>query len=536
MRITKDGLTVLHHGKDNSDHLRNVQLVAPTDATAASAILCSDTDAAFATFIHTALGIPVLPTLLRAVRKGYLASYPRRTANSVTSYLSLTAATARGHLDQHRQGLDSTSMDDPSDDPEEVDHPPLPRGTVFTKTISLPQSAHLDLTGRFPIKALSGSEYVFISVLDGYTHFEPIASRHQSNYIDAYKNTINFWDKVGHKPLFQRLDNETSAALETYAAKNNFLVQYCPPCQHRSLKAEGAIRTFKNHFISKLCTFAIDFPLTLWDTLLTQAELFLNHLLSHRPNPNILSAYEGLHRRQFDFRAHPIAPAGTKVIIHSKPTARGTWAPHGVLGFYLGLVQQHYHYFSVWAIETQSIRVTDTLAWILDKSQLPNVGLHDIALAATKDLAAAIMTIAASHPGTARLRQLNDPSHTMLADLKALLQSFSPQTASPTVPGEGTDEIPTDTSLCPPTASTAVQFGDAAVTATVTGMATTYELVPATDTIPTDILRSPLIQPPHIAHTTSEQRVHSEDTSPPPPLPQIVLTRSEERRVGKECW
>ena len=142
----------------------------------------------------------------------------------VTSYLSLTAATARGHLDQHRQGLDSTSTDEQSDDPEEVDHPPLPRGTVFTKTISLSQTAHSDLTGRFPIKALSGSEYVFISVLDGYIHCEPIASRHQSNYVNAYKNTINFWDKVGHKPLFQRLDNETSIALETYAAKNNILI------------------------------------------------------------------------------------------------------------------------------------------------------------------------------------------------------------------------------------------------------------------------------------------------------------------------
>ena len=500
MHVTKDGLTVLHHGKEKSDHLWNVQLVPPTNATSASAILRSDTDAAFATFIHTALGSPVLSTLLRAVRKGYLASYPRLTANMVTSYLSLTAATARGHLDQHRQGLDSTSTDEQSDDPEEVDHPPLPRGTVFTKTISLSQTAHSDLTGRFPIKALSGSEYVFISVLDGYIHCEPIASRHQSNYVNAYKNTINFWDKVGHKPLFQRLDNETSIALETYAAKNNILIQYCPPGQHRSLKAERAIRTFKNHFISTLCTVAIDFPLTLWDKLLPQAELCLNHLLPHGPNPNI-SAYEGLHGRQFDFRAHPIAPAGTKVIIHNKPTARGTWAPHGALGFYLGPAQQHYRCFSVWAVDTQSIRVTDTLAWILDKSQLPNVGPHDIALAAIKDLAAAITTLAASHPETAHLRQLDDPPHTMLADLKAFVQSFSPQTAPPIVQGEDT----------------------AAVTATDAGMATTY-IAPATDTFPTDILLSPLPQPPHIVHTTSEQRVHSEATSPPLPLTQTVLT------------
>ena len=72
------------------------------------------------------------------------------------------------------------------------------------------------------------------------------------------------------------------------------------------------------------------------DKLLPQAELCLNHLIPYGANPNI-SAFEGLHGCQFDFRAHPIAPAGTKVHIHDKPTGRSSWAPHGVLGFILDL-------------------------------------------------------------------------------------------------------------------------------------------------------------------------------------------------------
>ena len=137
-----------------------------------------------------------------------------------------------------------------------------------------------------------------------------------------------------HKPFFQRLDNGTSLALETYATKNNISIQYCPPGQHRSLKAERAILTFKNHFISTLCTVSNDFPMTLWDKLLPQAELCLNHLIPYGPNTNI-SASEGLHGCQLDFRAHPIAPAGTKVLIHDKPTERSSWAPHGVGSFHL---------------------------------------------------------------------------------------------------------------------------------------------------------------------------------------------------------
>ena len=483
MHVTKDGLTVLHHRKDKSDHLWNVQLPSPTAATSASAILRSDTDASFATFIHTTLGSPALSTLLRAVRKGYLSSYPRLTATMVTSYLSLTAATARGHLDQHRQGLDSTSLDDHPDDSDEADHPPLPRGTVFTKTLSLSQTAHSDLTGRFPVKALSGAEYVFISVLDGYIHCEAIPSRHQSNYVNAYKNTLAFWDKVGHKPLFQRLDNETSLALEMYAAKNNVSIQYCPPGQHRSLKAERAIRTFKNHFIATLCTVSTDFPLTLWDKLLPQAELCLNHLIPYGPNPNI-SAYEGLHGRQFDFRAHPIAPAGTKVIIHDKPTARGTWAPHGVIGFYLGPAQQHYRCFSVWSVDTQSIRVTDTLGWIFDKVVLPNIGPHDVAIAAIKDLAAAISTLAASHPATAHLRQLHELPHTMLQDLRAFVDSFCPKT----LPSPDKDDEEDDT---PPATQTAIAPS---------------EPVSLPETITTFESLQPSLQ-----HTAAEQRVFPTD-------------------------
>lgn len=189
--------------------LWNLQLREGNTVTAASAILRSDTDEAFATLIHTSLGSPALSTLLNAVRKSYLASYPRLTTNMITSYLSLTAATARGHLDQHRQGIDSTASHDISEDPDTAEHPPSPRGTTYTKLLALSQTAHSDLTGRFPIKALSGSEYVFISVLDGYIHCKPLTSRHQSNFVNAYKSTPAFWDKLGHKLLFQRLDNET---------------------------------------------------------------------------------------------------------------------------------------------------------------------------------------------------------------------------------------------------------------------------------------------------------------------------------------
>ena len=149
VHVTNAGFTVLHQEKDPADSLWTVSLpnlTAIATATAASAILRSDTDEKFATFIHKSFGSPVLSTFLRTVRKGYLSSYPRLTAPMITSYLSLTAATARGHLDHHRRGIDSTSLDDSAEDLD-IATPALPRGTAFTQTLSLSHTAHSDLAG-----------------------------------------------------------------------------------------------------------------------------------------------------------------------------------------------------------------------------------------------------------------------------------------------------------------------------------------------------------------------------------------------------
>ena len=425
VHVTKDGNTVFNSEKEPSESLWHVNIPACQDALAGSATLRSDTDEALTMFIHTSFGSTALSTFLLAVRKGFLAAYPRLTPAMLSAYLTLTAATARGHLDQHRQGLDSTASDELDNNETNTGSQPTSRRTAFTKVIPLSHTAHSDLTGRFPIKAASGAEFIFISVLDGYIHCVPMTSRHQTSYISAYKSTLSFWDALGHKPLYQRLDNETSSALEQYATKNNVSIQYCPPGQHRSLKGERAIRTFKNHFISTLCTVSLNFPLNLWDKLLPQAELCLNHLIPYGPNPHT-SAYEGRHGCKFDFRGHPIAPAGSKVLIHDKPSARGSWAPHGVLGFYLGPSKHHYRCFDVWSVETQSIRITDTVAWLLEKVSLPNIGPHDKALAAIKDLTTALDSLAKTAPAIVRQRQLHIQPTSLSSDLMQFLASFYP--------------------------------------------------------------------------------------------------------------
>ena len=57
------------------------------------------------------------------------------------------------------------------------------------------------------------------------------------------------------------------------------------------------------------------FPTSYRNKLIPLAEISLNCLLPWQPNPAI-SAYHGLTGAPFDFRAHPVSPAGTSILIH----------------------------------------------------------------------------------------------------------------------------------------------------------------------------------------------------------------------------
>jgi len=128
--------------------------------------------------------------------------------------------------------------------------------------------------------------------------------------------------------------------------------QLVPPGMHRCNAAERVIRTWKNHFIAGLCTTDPNFPLFLWDTLVTQANLTLNLLRASRLNPK-LSSYAQLHGN-FDFNRTPLAPPGTKVVIHVKPDKRKSWDPHGNTGWYTGPAMEHYRCYNIYVPKTRA--------------------------------------------------------------------------------------------------------------------------------------------------------------------------------------
>ena len=109
--------------------------------------------------------------------------------------------------------------------------------------------------------------------------------------------------------------------------------QLVPPHLHRRNAAERSIQTWKNHFIADIVSTHDKFPLHLWCRLLPYAILTLNLLHQSQISPTLFAQAQ-LHVH-FDYNATPIAPPGTKIIAHNKPTVYTSWEPRGSDGWYV---------------------------------------------------------------------------------------------------------------------------------------------------------------------------------------------------------
>ena len=258
LTISKQGYLVHFTPKTDTGWL--LPIVAPT--AIANAVMSLPSDKAFVQFMHAAFGSPAISSFLRAARRGYISTIPRLTAKMISGYRPHTIATALGHLDQHRQGLDSTAhkqtslsakshtshppsaaTSDTDDDDDDIpdDGPP----TIFCKLYS---TADLDATARFPVQSARKHEYILVSYFNGYIHVEPMSSRNHTSYIAAYNKTFEFWYQYGPLPAVVRLDNETSHQLEAFI-KPHATFNYFAPGNHRANHA-CSFRQSSNLFFS----------------------------------------------------------------------------------------------------------------------------------------------------------------------------------------------------------------------------------------------------------------------------------------------
>jgi hypothetical protein len=118
------------------------------------------------------------------------------------------------------------------------------------------------ITSRFPTTALSGNKYILI-LYDYDSNIvlsAPMKNRGDKDMVRTFDLLIRSLITRGLKPSLQRLDNEASLALRNYLTKQGIDYQLALPYIHRRNNAERAIQTFKNYFISGLCSVDPNFP------------------------------------------------------------------------------------------------------------------------------------------------------------------------------------------------------------------------------------------------------------------------------------
>jgi hypothetical protein len=203
-------------------------------------------------------------------------------------------------------------------------------------------------TGRFPVVSSKVNKYIMI-LYDYDSNVilaQPIKDRTAFELLKAFQVMEQELVARGLKPKLMKLDNEASQLLKTYLHQQHITFQLVPPYSHRRNSSERAIRSFKDHLITGLCSTAKSFPMHLWDILLPQAVITLNMLRTSRINPK-LSADTHIYG-QYDFNRAPMAPPGTRIIAHETRNRRQTWAPHGQDGWYIGPALEHYRCYTIY--------------------------------------------------------------------------------------------------------------------------------------------------------------------------------------------
>ena len=340
-----------------------------------------------ARFLHGALFSPRHSTLIKAIKNNFLSTFPGLTESLVKKHLPVSLATEMGHLKQERQHLQSTSITLPPD----ADHFPLQEQKTndiicALTTYSEKEVAAADLTGRFPYRSSRGNQYVMVMY-----HYDsnviwgvPLQKRTAADIVDAWESLIKKFVKGGFKPNLFIFDNEFSGEFRAVVENKNITLQLVTPHMHRNNPAERAIQTWKDHFLTGLASTHPDFPMHEWDRLIQQANVSLNLLRASRVHPQ-LSAYTSLFGN-FNYNRTPIAPPGTKVVYHNKPSNRPSWGFHGEQGWYIGPALDHYRNIMVYFPKTRAERPTDTVTFLPHFISIPSISMQDHLLQAVDDI------------------------------------------------------------------------------------------------------------------------------------------------------
>eukprot|EP00804_Cyclotella_cryptica_P000273 CCRYP_010218-RA/>CCRYP_010218-RA protein AED:0.29 eAED:-0.05 QI:0/0/0/0.5/1/1/2/0/769 len=331
-------------------------------------------------YIHQAFFGPPVHNLIKAINNDQLLGVPLMKPDLICKYLAPSPATSKGRMKRPRTGIRSTRAI-----PTQPNKPTLPSRTLLTQSTTTTHvipiesigdsscnvccyaaladkhtgTLYTDATGALPPVSLDGNQYYFVAYAydPNYVFAIPIHNLRDETILKAFDEVFQELKTKGLKPTFNVTDNQAAQSIKTYLTNEKTKWHFVEPNNHRINAAERAIETYKNHFISCLCTTDKDWPLQLWDTLTQQALITLNLLRTSRIDPT-KSAYHQVHRHRYDWNAHPLSPPGTKAIVYESPTTRTSWGPQGIDAWYCGPSLDHYRNAKFFVPATKAYRIS----------------------------------------------------------------------------------------------------------------------------------------------------------------------------------
>jgi hypothetical protein len=201
---------------------------ASANATIYSLVSTARTVAQRVEFLSQTFGNPADSTLLTAAESTHLKSVPNITVDNIRQFAPDSIHTAKGHLDQSRQGTWSTSTSKRHKRQQRDRITRLPHASqTHTGHAMIVQmldnnQLHGDLTGPYPTISHNGNTKVLIAYSEHGNFIKSVAVKGDSadDLITGYNAVLQFVNaKLAGKGIISdviRLDNQTSAALETY--------------------------------------------------------------------------------------------------------------------------------------------------------------------------------------------------------------------------------------------------------------------------------------------------------------------------------
>ena len=207
IKVKKKGTTIMKGLRNTTTGMWELQLQQKEPRV--NNALANATKPELVAYYHAAMFSPVKSTWLKAIKKGWLKSWPNLTEDIVKKHFEKSIHTAYGHMHQKRQGIQSTGTKYKLKEEPEME-PESKANAIFAKTVDIDEIAeetghiYTDLCGSFPILSSKGNRYIFIMyVYDANAILAaPMKNRADAEMIRVYEELADQITTKGFGPKF----------------------------------------------------------------------------------------------------------------------------------------------------------------------------------------------------------------------------------------------------------------------------------------------------------------------------------------------